>query len=66
MHSIEQEIMAEFNHLLEIAQEIIVLNQHKNLTMTQFLQLTIDIRNAERDTNLDGKIITLPEKDTLQ
>ena len=66
MHLIEQEIMNEFNELMLIAQEIIVSNGHKNLTMAQFLNLIVDIRNEERDTNLEGKIITIPEKDTLQ
>ena len=65
MHSTN--ILEEFNQLIEIAQCIIADRQDEGLSTEQFLQLCLDIRNAERDSpNLDDKNIIIPERNILQ
>lgn len=62
-----EELMKEFNELIEIAQFALVEKQDKGLTVEQFLQLCLDIRTAERGTtDLRNKNVIIPERIILQ
>ena len=58
-------IVKEFECLITIAESILVEPETKDLTIDQFLQLVLDIRNAERQNSsmsLNGRT----DKDVLQ
>lgn len=57
----------EFNCLIEIAQEIVLDRSIQSLSVEDFLQLCLDIRNDERTGNktLKGKNIVILPDNTL-
>jgi hypothetical protein len=61
------EILTEFEEMIDIAEYIIANRQEKGLNMSDFLQLCVDIRNGERgDIDLSGKNIVIPDVGVLQ
>lgn len=61
----------EFEQLIEIAEFLIANNEHKKLNMPDFLQMCLDIRNAERGDSeilhdLKNKNLVIPTEDILQ
>lgn len=61
-------IAQEFELLIEVAEGILATGQGNDLPIDQFLQLCLDIRNAERGEplNLIGKNLVVFERDIIQ